>query len=423
VCWPPGALGQPGLEESLLATPAALAGVTGRFAMARQEPGRVRLARDKLGLNKLFFAIDAGGVVTAANYLIDLVDAGVPFDAIYAVPAGTAIEVDLDQQTLITRRYHALPRAAGSASDPVRLLNSVAEGLERHFELLAAAFPRSRVTVCLSGGADSALVAAHAKDYFPDAVAYTYMYRDKAASPSEDAVFAERVAAHLGMPFRPVAADTGAILRAVGPAIRFGQDWRDFNVHCAIVNEILATAIAADARQLGDPRHTLVLTGDLMNEILADYTPVHYRRATYYQLPAARPDRLRISLVRGIQTGDREVGVFASHGLDAVQPYASVFEQLLGLPSSAPKREVIRALAAGRLPAEVCDRPKARAQVGDSIVRHGILPVLADSGRDARWLEDSFREEFKISGRSALRGLVRAGVYRPLDRFPDSRHG
>jgi asparagine synthetase B (glutamine-hydrolysing) len=410
LCWP-------SVDPDMAANPETLAGVAGRFALARHDDERVHLARDKLGLNKLFFAVDRQGVV-AANYLADLVDAGVPFEAICSVPAGVAVEIDLVRNAVTTRRYHPLPRAAGQSSEPASVLDTIADGLTRCFELLASAFPSSKVAVCLSGGADSALVAAHARDAFPHAVAYTYAHHDGRSWPSEDLVFAERVARHLGMAFRPVIVDAGAILGAVRRAIRFGQDWRDFNVHSAVVNEILAAAIAADAAQLGDHRHTIVLTGDLMNEALADYAPVHYRGTTYYRLPDVPADRLRVSLVRGIQTGDREVGVFASHGLDVAQPYASVLEQLLSLPGSVTKPDIMRALAAGRLPADVRDRPKVRAQIGDPVARQGVLPVLVDSGRDARWLEAAFCEEFRISDRSALRGLVRAGVYRPIGRLP-----
>jgi len=422
LCWRADKFDPPDIGAGSAAGSDALSSVVGRFATAHRVGDRVRLARDTLGLNKLFFAVDPARGVLAANYLLDLVKAGVPFDTIYAVPAGATVEIDIRRRELTTRRYHLLPRKAGQGSDLGAILDTLGQQLRRHLELVAATFPTGRVAICLSGGADSGLVAAHATDYFPDATAYTYTYRDANGPPSQDAENAERLATHLGFRFRLVQADADTVFDAVHNAIRFGQDWRDFNVHCAVVNAILAEAIAADV-PCTEPHRTLVLTGDLMNELLGDYTPVRYACTDYYRLPEVTPERLRISLVRGIQTGDREVGVFRSRGLDVMQPYATVFDDLLRLPSTVAKAEVIRTLAGGRLPAEVYRRPKIRAQIGDPVVRRGILPLLIDSGRDARWLENRFCKLFKIDDRAVLRRFIRGGVYRCADRFPGRSHG
>ncbi len=410
-------------ELSMAVASNEYADLAGRFATAHQDRDHVLLTRDKLGLNKLFFAIDPTRGVVAANYLIDLVDGDIPFEAIYSVPADATIEIDLRQRAIAIHRYHYLPRTAGSHADPAGVLKAVGERLNRHIELIAETFRDATVVICLSGGADSGLVAALAKEYFSNAVAYTYTYTDGTLTLRDDAVSAEQLAAHLGLRFRLVKASPREVIRAVRRAIRAGQDWRDFNVHCAIVNEILAEAIATDIAHDAETHRTVVLTGDLMNEILGDYTPVQYRNTVYYQLPTLNPDRLRVSLVRGVQTGDREVGVFRSHSLDVVQPYALVVEELLQLPSSIHKANVIHALAGDRLPAGIYCRPKTRAQIGDTDVRRGILPLLVDSGRDARWLEDEFCNIFKISDHSMLRRFIRAGVYRYPTRFPGSTHG
>ncbi|MGH3901303.1 MAG: asparagine synthase-related protein [Pseudonocardiaceae bacterium] len=423
ICWKADDFDPLDVESGMVVAPNEYADLTGRFATARQDGDRVLLTRDKLGLNKLFFAIDPVQGVVVANYLIDLVDGGIPFHAVYSVPAGATIEVNLGRREIAIHRHYSLPRTAGSRADPARVLKTIGERLNRHMELIAETFRDAKVVICLSGGADSGLVAAHAREHFPTAVAYTYTYADATLAPSEDAVFAEQLAAHLGLRFRLVKASPREVVTAVRRAICAGQDWRDFNVHCAIVNEILAGEIAADVAHDTQNHRTVVLTGDLMNEILGDYAPVRYRNTVYYQLPALNPDRLRISLVRGVQTGDREVGVFRSHGLDVVQLYALVVEELLQLPSSIVKADVVHALAGDRLPAQIYGRPKARAQIGDPEVRRGILPLLVDSGRNSRWLEDEFCDIFKVSDRSMLRRFIRAGVYRYPTCFPGSTHG
>jgi asparagine synthetase B (glutamine-hydrolysing) len=386
--------------------PDRLRHVNGRFAVAHQEGHRVLLARDKLGLNKLFFAVTPDHGVIAGNFLSDLLDNGVPLDLIYSVPAGTVVDMSSDNGTVRIDRYHRLPGVAGGATDPARHLAEVRRRLDEHLALVASAHPHHQPVICLSGGLDSALVAALATAHFPHLVAYTYTYAGP--EPSPDATAAAQLAAHLGLPFRLITADADKVLAALPAALRHGQDWRDFNVHAAIVNEILAEAITTEA----SPRRALVLTGDLMNELLGDYTPIHYRGRRYYPLPPVPPELQRVALVRGLQAGDREVGVFAAHDIDVCQPYAAAAEQLLRLPAALPKPAIMRILAGDRLPADAYRRPKARAQIGGPTPRDGILPLLIDSGRDGHWLEAAFCDVLQISNRSDLRRLLRGGVYR-----------
>jgi hypothetical protein len=187
-------------------------------------------------------------------------------------------------------------------------------------------------------------------------------------------------------------------------------------VHAAIVKDILAAAIPADHRASRQPP-PIVLTGDLMNELLGDYSPVRYAGSTYYRLPQLSPYKLRIALTRGIQTGDREVGVFKARGLDVAQPYGWTFERLLELPDPVIKSKIIKRLAGQHLPSEMLSRPKVRAQIGDREARRGILPQLVQQGYDNHWLEAAFCRAFRIPHPRELRQFVRAGIYRP---FPGS---
>lgn len=384
--------------------------LTGRFATAHEQDSNVVLTRDALGLNKLFFGHHLARGVVAATYLIDLIEAGIPFSDIYAVPAGSTITIDIRHRTTATCRFYALPATSGSDRPPDAIVSEIADGLTRGMQQLAATRPSAPIAICLSGGADSAVIAVFARRHFPHAVAYTYAGGD--GELSEDAIAAQAIARHLGLPMRLVTADADMILRSLQRAIRFGQDWRDFNVHAAIVNDLLAAAIAADRAH--DPTGTpLVLTGDLMNELLGDYSPIRYSGSTFYSLPPLSPAKLRIALTRGIQAGDREVGVFSAHGVDVAQPYGWVFEQLLELPNPVLKYPVVKALAGSELPDRVLRRPKVRAQVGDHTVRRGILPRLLDAGYDGPRLEAAFCRTFSVSSPGELRGFLRAGIYRP----------
>lgn len=382
----------------------------------------MRLTRDPLGLNKLFYACHESRGVLVGNYVHDLICAGAPFDAVYSVPAGSRVILDPGRSSLATERYFRLADfAPGELSEFDERVARCRSELERTFGWLAQRYDGARVVVCLSGGLDSSLVAATAARYFPDPVAYTYSYLDPddSAGPSADAEVACRTADFLGLDFRIVQVGPAEVLGALPDALRYGQDFRDFNAHSAVVNVVLARAIAAD----GDGRPTVVLTGDLMNELFADYAPVSYRGREYYGLPDLPADKLRMVLLRGMQAGDREVGVFHAAGLEVVQPYAFFFEHLLGLPSGIAKQDVIASIAGNALPEEVYSRPKARAQIGDGEVVRGIMPLLLDSGRDEQWLADAFRAELNVPADANLGEFIRNGVYRCALRYPSVPSG
>jgi len=407
MCWSDTAIALPQIDFELAGR------LTGRFATAFRDGRTIVLARDALGINKLFFSYHPARGVVAASYLADMIRAGIAFRDIYSVPAGSVVSIDLHLRTVTTTRFHTLPATSGSLLPAEALLTEIAAGLTTGLERLSTMYPDAPAAICLSGGADSTLMALYAKRQFPKIVAYTYAYESDQSS--EDAAAARKVAQHFGIDLRLVRADADMIFQSLERAITFGQDWRDFNVHAAIVNDILAAAISADHRA-GRHSPPIVLTGDLMNELLGDYSPVCYAGSTYYQLPHLGPGKLRIALTRGIQSGDREVGVFKAHGLDVAQPYGWTFERLLQLPDPVVKSKIIKGLAGPDLPEEMLSRPKVRAQIGDHEVRSGILPQLVGAGYDNRWLEAAFCQAFGIPDTRELTQFVRAGIYRPFPR-------
>ena len=399
----------------------------GRFACATPAAdGTVTLARDRLGLNKLFVAVHESGKVVAANYLVDLVRHGVPFEAIYSVPSGHAVRMFPKQNHVEVSRYNeASDRGDAAGADLAEVARDIRAELENWLSRFAAQFPGRDVCVCLSGGLDSGLIAALARQYFPKLTAYTYSFTGPGISLSEDAIYAERLAHFLGIPFRLVPATEDDLLGAVDAALCYGQDWRDFNVHCAIVNEIVARAIRRDAGPAKEPL-PLVLTGDLANEFLADYEPVSYGGEEYYQLPRLNPFDLRRMLIRGLDSGDREVGIFQRHGLDVLQPYGLIVNQYHRLPSDCIgatqlKQALARKIAGDLLPPFLFDRPKVRAQVGDSTARAGILPLLIDHGYGADWLRRAFCRLFNIDSAAFLDRFIRGGRYRGVRAFPEPR--
>jgi asparagine synthetase B (glutamine-hydrolysing) len=400
-------------------TPAAL---HGRFACVSSRGGGVTLSRDRLGLNKLFLAVHESGTVLAANYLIDLVNRGVPFESIYSVPAGHRLDLDPAGEISCLTRYPE-PADETDPHDPglYDVARDIREHLERWFGRLAAQFGARKICVCLSGGVDSGVIAALALQYFSDVTAYTYSFFEPGVSLSDDAVYAEQLASALRIPFRLVPASSEDLLVSLDNALCYGQDWRDFNVHCAIVNDIVARAIREDNGTDESSDAPLVFTGDLANELLADYAPEQFDGREYYRLPEVNPVALRRALIRGLDAGDREVGIFAHYGLDVIQPYGFVADRYLRVPGvfiGEPrfKQTLAKAMAGDLLPGFVFDRAKVRAQIGSSAQPTGILPVLLRHGRDAASLRRTFCDIFKIQDETFLSRFIRAGRYRSMNR-------
>ena len=398
---------------------AAAHGLDGHFALHERGPGGVhRLARDPLGVNKLFWALTPDGVVSA-NYWIDLVRAGHAAADVWSVPSGHVMEIDPAAQRLALHRYALLDfAAAGDAEPSEEALARVRAALDRAFGLLRPIAAGRPLYVTLFGGLDSTVVAVLAREHLG---AFTGVTFAVAPGDSEDARHAHIVADALGVPIERVVASRDEVLGELDDVLLYGQDWRDFNVHCGLVNAALARAIARRHPAGSSPR-PLVLTGDGMNELLADYTPVEHAGRTFYRLPRMAPGRLRPHLVAGLDAGDREVGLFARHGIDVIQPYALCAAAYAALPDAfiatpGAKQRFVRALMGGRVPAAIYARPKVRAQVGGATCVGGTLAVLADAGIDAEHLAQRFAARIGLDP-ALLGSRIRAGRYRYPTEFP-----
>lgn len=395
-----------------------LAHIRGQFALALNGgPQRVVLVRDPLGVNKLFYAVREDGSIDVANYLLDLRKLGVPAEAIFSVPSGHITVVDTAKRETVSRAYWQPSITESEDASLQKVSRNIRATLERVFGCLAEHLSDRRVCVCLSGGLDSTLIATFAKMHFKEVVAFTYSFVEDGHAESEDAIYARRVAEHLDIELGFIPASRNTILESVTNSLAYGQDWRDFNVHCGVVNDIIGQAIARKAQEWGDGVKPLLLTGDMMNEIVADYTPVSYRGKDYYSLPRLEGGALRTFLIRGLDTGDREIGIFRHHGLDAIQAYGLAIDAYLNVPSrflqgDAAKGMLVREVAGDILPTFILERKKVRAQIGTSQQPTGILPILVDSGRDSIWLAREWRRLMGIDDEAFLGRFIRIGIYR-----------
>ena len=409
-------------EEAALASgrtdPSGLRGAAATAAPAADGEGWQAL-RDPLGLNKLFWAVDDGDTLLFAARPWRLIERGCALDQIAAVPRGTVVDIGRSgeqaaQRSLVPERWAAGPATEADLDlDPVAA--EIRDLLDRYLAAISARHRGAPAFVCLSGGLDSSGIAVLVAEHFPDAVAVSFDLSAPGRPESDDRRTAVRLAGDLGLPLLEATVSADELLGPLDTVLREGIDWRDFNVHAALVNAALAGAIADAVDRAGPP--PLVFTGDLANEFLIDYAPERYRGDTYYSLPELEPVALRSLLIRGLDTCHREVGVFEAWGQRLVQPYAVAVDAYLRLPAAflrqADRKERLCQLIFGRgIPEYVLTRPKARAQVGGANPEGGVLAACVDRGLDAAALRRRFAELHGNADERSLASFIRAGRYR-----------
>jgi asparagine synthetase B (glutamine-hydrolysing) len=394
-----------------------------RGAAASVQPGQDgswRILRDPLGLNKLFWARADDRCIDMAVLPRTLVDAGHSFDEISAVPRGCVVDLIPDKpdsmadSIIPSSWFSSRGSSALGAEQAGREIRTV---LDRYMTAVAIAYPSARYFVCLSGGLDSSGIAALAREHLPAVTAVSFDLVRPGKQASQDRIVAERLAKDLGMPLLEATIGEEELFANLDTVLVDGIDWRDFNVHAALVNAALATAIAGVVQTANATSPVIVLTGDLANEFLVDYHPERYRAATYYELPRLPAAALRTSLVRGLDSCHREIGVFAAWGLSVVQPYAVAADAYLALDAQLLSREdrkqrLCRAIFGNLVPNYVYSRPKTRAQIGDQDLGGGVLAACIDHGFDDLWLRRRFAHLHGVAELSALDRFIRAGRYR-----------
>jgi asparagine synthetase B (glutamine-hydrolysing) len=402
----------------------ALPEISGQFALhVKEQDGTVMLTRDPLGVNKLFFALRKGSVEWS-NFLIDMIGQGHRLEHVFSVPSGHSVTVHGAKQELELRKYRTLAFNAASEARPLdEYALMTRERIAVVFRRLSKALAGRRLFVTLSGGLDSTTIAVAAREYLGDFTAVTFAMDDGSGKPdsSEDYHFAKLAAGELGVRMETVLATPSDVASLLDVALVYGQDWREFNVHCALVNARIAQHLS-QTHPSARAERPVVLTGDTMNELMADYAPVTFRGQEFYSLPRLPPDRLRRFLVAGLDSGDREVGVFSHFGIDVIQPFAMLADVYASLPAAyvqdaGAKQRLVRKVMGDKIPAEIYARPKVRAQVGGSKSVGGTLRAMADAGLTGDRLRRRFAELFNC-GEDVRNRLIQAGLYRFTSAFP-----
>jgi asparagine synthetase B (glutamine-hydrolysing) len=343
---------------------------------------------------------------------MQLVSAGHAFGSVAAVPRGICATIDGNGH-IHTEALAPPPQPSATLALP-EIAGRIRRDLDAYLAAIAAAYPQRRAFVCLSGGLDSSTVAVIARQHFPNLSAVSFDLAQAGRPPSEDRTAAVNLARDLGMPLIEATVSPDELLSWLDIVLEQGIDWRDFNVHAALVNAALANAIDEECR--GDLVRPLVITGDLANEFLVDYHVEEYRGIAYYALPRLDVGRLRAILVNGIDTCHREVGVFEAWGQTVVQPYSVAVEAYLSLPQSfletaGRKDLLVHEIVGDALPDYIYSRPKVRAQMGGTDAGGGVLGACINNGVDAAYLRRRFCALHRTT-EEELDRFIRAGRYR-----------
>lgn len=225
-------------------TPSTLGTAQGHYAFHLRDGDTHVLARDPLGVHKRFFALDDEGGVDDDRLLARLLQRQ-PAERVFAVPSSGVLRVSRgaitidDRPPLEVTQHHEGPLDEAITSNVAR----IERALTQVFDRLEGSLAGREVWVTLSGGLDSSTVAALAVERFPSLRAITFRLDDGPLTDDEDLAAARRVAAHLGIPLFEAVVPPAQVLALVDEALVHGQDWRDFNVHCALVNAAIAQAL------------------------------------------------------------------------------------------------------------------------------------------------------------------------------------
>lgn len=373
----------------------------GQFAGYSQvDDDNFQAIRDPLGIEKLFYTESDSGELFFSRQFAELYSHG---SQIYSVPAGWLVNIARGGKrekiraispSLVSRASKPKPDAGIAADFSIDRFHAA----QRH--RLKTIFTAIRqledagytMFIALSGGLDSSIIATFAKQQLSHPIACTL---DLGAS--EDSRQSEKIAAHIDIPHRIFKTEREQILQALDVAPGLCQDFRDFNVHCAAINILLAQHIHHYAERCEDidADKIVVLTGDLMNEFCCDYAGEVIDGVEYYKLPRIGKKDLQTYLMRGLDSSDRELSVFRHFGIQCIQPYSALYDLYSSLPEEIlshddPKKFLNSPLIDAEI-LEFIPKVKLRAQVG-SRDHMGVLGICHQLGLGNRHFKQNLLE-------------------------------
>jgi asparagine synthase (glutamine-hydrolysing) len=317
--------------------------IHGMFACAwHDERTGTWLARDRFGKIPLYAQRTATGHWRWASE-VKALPPGVPA---VSVRPGHAVHVDSGS---VTRWVEPDPPGPADANTVLAMLR---DGVR---DRLLSDRP---VCFLLSGGLDSSLVLALARELHPDPVAYTAVYDTR----SDDLAAARRIASHLSVKLIevPIPEPTVDALRA---AVRTIETPMKAQVEITLANLPLARAIASDGFRVA-------LSGEAADELFGGYGNLCRAAAS---ADDAGWRALRRASVEKMARGNfmRVNKVFMAAGVEARLPFMHrplvATALAAGLGECPPGKRLLKRAAQGILPDWVARRPKDTFQGGTGV--------------------------------------------------------
>ena len=417
--------------------------LAGQFAFAISDPSerRLILARDRVGYAPLYFTLDGGRFIFASEYKALLAIATVPArpnpDAIqaiqstkwtkpgatclagvYPVAPGTWLDVDLDR--MHTARFWNIPIQVDHQDEgrhAAALRTSFIDTLRRQVE------PYSRIGISLSGGLDSAVMAAGVRQVAGEREVHTFTAGYGQDDP--ELINAAQVARELATRHHELILSPDAL-----PELLPWMVWhleepigREDIAYLFIAAreaarhvELILTGFGFDGLFAGLPRHRLVDLGmrfRMLRRPLEEFYDFTFRSVE----PSSLPGRaLRAAYFRGTdypaprvlgaaplpqfpgfpRGGDQPLSNFLRSGF-LVQPYQSAVERLYagaGVKMNAHHTDPLFLAAAFSIP----DQLKIHGRTQKYILRKACAGLLPDSILRSGKSFNRLKHDLQLSG-------------------------
>jgi asparagine synthetase B (glutamine-hydrolysing) len=377
---------------------------TGSYNIINRKESKIFIQRDDLGTKKLFFGLDRTKKIILNKNFLDLSKI-CDLKTIYSLPR-SKITIIEDRKKI---NFFDTSENENKGFNNLDFIKEFKIRMDNYFKNVKNKHKISECTVCTSGGLDSTIIAYYAKKYFKKVNCITgLILNDKDQILNyNDYLASKKVCKYLGCKQTFVNIKKENIFYNLKKIMYSCQDWRDYNVHCASINFIIAKHL--------NKKNTCKLplfTGDFMNEICADYNTEVYNNKKYYKVPNIPKTYKQRFFINGLDSSDREIGVFNYFKISAYQPFSSVYDLYLNIPSKQfNKKNFKYAFNRNLLPKKlslIVNQKKNRAQSGND---GGILGWFVDNGFDQTYLSNLFDTFFNLT-RNWKEKFIISGSYR-----------
>lgn len=380
----------------------------GQFSFVCEHGKYTYIGRDNLGTKKLFFTAYKKKIYTSKNFIDLSKKKYFLHENIFSCSKGTVLKFEKDR---LIKIFDISPKMVFYQKKKNNL-NDINQKLNFLFKELKKKY--SKVVVALSGGLDSAIILDKAKKHFQsNTYAATCSLKKNIKSKlTEDMIHAENISKKLKVKHIKILFSEKFVIKNLNNILFTSQDWRDYNVHCAVINYALGQRL----KKIIDLKKTVLITGDFMNEYFADYEEEKFEGVTYYkQLQASQKIRQRF-FIKGLDSSAREVSVFEYFGIQNFQPYfivksnyESLKEKELNFKNA--KYDYNKYLINDKL-YKLINSKKIRAQ--SDPFSGGILGIFHSNRISSKELENRFKKNFNLSDKF-IKNFINVGSYKSFD--------